>query len=110
MKQIEKIVSLVKVPKHLSADRWPHVLDYENQYIQKIVPCAYMDGQYFDLRTGEQVEKDESCMLEWNVLTGNVFQYPDGEMLLISRRFDNNRLLVLRTTEVRPTMILRKVK
>ena len=105
----KKVVSLIQVSEHLPFNRRPHILDYENENIVHIFPCFKKGDKYTDLRTGEQIQKTDN-MEEWDVLTGTVFQYPDGEKLLVSRRFADRKILILKTNEVRSTMILRKVK
>ncbi len=110
MKDFKQVVVLVKVPSHLEYNKRPHILAYDDANILHITPCKKTDnGSLYDLRTGKKVMKDENT-LEWGVLTGTVFQYPDGKKFLVSRRYVDRQLLVLETDEVRPTMILRKVK
>ena len=109
-KKIDKVVALVQVPDYLPYNRRPHLLDYANENIKHIIPCVKVDGQYFDLRSNKKVERDES-MEEWLVFTGTVFQYPDGKMFLVSRRYANQQLIILEMTEdIHPTMVLRKTK
>lgn len=73
----------------------PQVLDYGHHNIKEIIPCTVKDGKYFNLRTGEPVQK-KGNVTEWPVLTGAVLKY-EGEntMFLLSRRYDNRKLMLI---------------
>jgi hypothetical protein len=75
-----------------------------------MTPCEERDGRYFDLRTGAEVARTKDTMI-WNNLTGTVFQYPDGECILLTRRLSNQQLLCMEITpkDFRSTMVLRHV-
>ena len=90
-----KLVMLVKVPTMLPLLEAPHVGDYDNRYILQTTPCVkYTDGKYTDVRYGKPVKKDADT-LEWNLMTGNVLQYPDGTNILLSRSYANGKILCL---------------
>ena len=108
----EKVVVLVEIPDNLSVSKRPHVLDYANENIVHIQPCKKIGGEFFDLRSGEPVQKKENHLV-WPSLTGTVFAYPDGKNILLSRRYSDGELI---TCEIKSkwdihkeTMILRKV-
>ena len=116
MKQIRvldnNVVMLVTIPASLPLLMYPHVGEYDHPYVMKTRPCEKKNGKYFDLRTGNPVRKDENT-LEWLVLSGNVFKYPDGQNILLSRRFDNKKLLCLDIDNSefhQESMILRPLK
>jgi len=98
MKEIKelrgKAVMLVKMPSNLSLLNYPRLGEYDNKYIINTRPCEKKGNRFFDLRTGDEIRKTEN-MLEWPVLTGNVFRYENGQNLLLSRRFADNRVLCL---------------
>lgn len=106
-----KIVSLIFLPKDLPCTRRPGVADYKNPLIRKIIPCLKKKGNYYDLRDGKQIFKNEDT-LEWPVYTGIVFTYPKNYNLLISRRITDQALLSVRidSSEFRPeTMVKYKL-
>lgn len=93
MKEIKTIsntiVTLVTLPETLSILDEPKLGDYDNKYIKKTVPCEKVQGRFYDLRSGKEVKKSGNTK-EWRNLTGTVFQYPDGKMLLITHRYRKN--------------------
>ena len=73
----------------------PQVLDYEHKNIKEIIPCYVKNGQYFNLRTGQPVQKSGNVQ-EWPILTGAVLKYEgENNMFLLSRRIDNRKLLLV---------------
>lgn len=112
MENQEKFVALVEIPDNLGISKYPKVLDYDNEYIVGITPAKEVNGEFFDLRSGEPVEKKDNHLV-WPSLTGTVFAYPDGKHILLSRRIADGKLI---TKDINPkwdfhkeTMILRKV-
>jgi hypothetical protein len=110
-----EVVTLVAFPQFLPVLMWPQIGDYDNPYITKLVPCEVRDGTYYNLRTNLEVKKSPS-MLEWKNLSGSVFRYRNSrnrieENLLISRRFENGKLVVfdLLDNEITTTMVPRKI-
>lgn len=103
------VVVLVTIPKFMPMLQQPRLGEYSSRYIVKTTPCENINGKYFDLRTGEEVRKAAN-MLEWPVLSGVVFSYPKDN-LLISRRYKDGKLLLLRleTREITPCMVINKV-
>lgn len=109
------VVTLVTIPRFLPVIMWPQIGEYANKNIRKLQPCEVRNGKYYDLRTGKTVEKSEN-MLEWRNLSGTVFRYGNKknyaeECLLISRRFENGRLILfsIKSGEITPMMMPRKV-
>ena len=98
IKTIDKAVTLVTVPAVISLTMYPHIGAYKNPYILRTVPCEEKNGKFFDLRTGEQVQKTENTLV-WSNLSGSFFRYPDGYELLLSRRYADNKLLVFEPEE-----------
>lgn len=98
IKTIESAVTLVTLPQFLPVLMWPHVGDYDNPYILRTIPCEKKNGHYFDLRSGEEVQKIKG-MREWNNLSGSLFCYPDGYQLLLSRRYRDNKIMVFEPEE-----------
>lgn len=92
MERIERFVVLVEIPDNLGISKYPKVLDYDNEYIVGITPVKEIEGEYFDLRSGEPIKK-ESNHLVWPSLTGTVFTYPDGKQILLSRRIVDGELI-----------------
>ncbi|MBR1904626.1 MAG: hypothetical protein IJ824_05590 [Alphaproteobacteria bacterium] len=108
----EKFVVLVEIPDNLAYNKRPHVLDYANENIVHIQPCKKVSDQFFDVRSGEPVQKKANHLI-WPSQTGTVFAYPDGKNILLSRRYADGKLI---TCEINPkwgfhpsTMVLRKV-
>lgn len=94
IKTIEKAVTLVTLPQYLPVIMRPRIGEYENPYVLRTRPCEKKQGKFFDLRTGEEIKKTTD-MVEWNNLTGSLFRYPDGYELTLSRRYRDNKILVL---------------
>lgn len=65
----------------------PDVGDFAHWNLKKVIPCKVENGQYLDIRTGEQVSVQGNSQV-WPLLTGTVLCYPDGKQLLLSRRFN----------------------
>lgn len=106
---IQSAVTLVTIPKFLSVILRPQIGEYESPYILSTIPCEKKDGKYFELRTGKEVKKTPD-MLEWNNLTGTFFRYPDGYELLITRRFCDNKIVVMEPERFdKNSMLLRQV-
>ena len=82
----------------------PDVGDFAHWNLKKVIPCKVENGQYLDIRTGEQVSVKGNSQV-WPLLTGTVLCYPDGKQLLLSRRFNQERgIMVLDITDTeRPT-------
>ena len=91
----DKVVNLVFFGHISGFNSIPQVLDYGHKNIKEIIPCYVKNGQYFNLRTGQPVQKSGNVQ-EWPVLTGAVLKY-EGEknMFLLSRRIGGNRPLML---------------
>src|SRR5574344_1995763 len=117
MKQIETLdinasfVCLILYPLYLPAYLIPSLLDYNNRYIRKIIPCIKNGEEYRDFRTGNIVKLTENT-LEWPVSTGTVFSYKDGFKVLLSRWFRNNKkvLFEIEENEFSTTMIEHNAK
>ncbi len=91
----DKVVNLVFYGPITSFNAIPAVLDYGHKNIQEIVPCCVRNGKYFNLRTGESVQKSGNVQ-EWPVLVGSVFQYEkENTMFLLSRRIANGKLMLI---------------
>ena len=88
------VVSLVKLPMGLSLQERPQLLDYKNPVIRKIIPCIKQGDKFTDLRTNKNVRVNDDILV-WPVSVGTVFNYPDGESFLLSRRYADGKLLVL---------------
>ena len=91
----DKVVNLVFFGHISGFNSIPQVLDYGHKNIKEIIPCYVKNGQYFNLRTGQPVQKSGNVQ-EWPILTGAALQY-EGEntMFLLSRRIDNRRLMLI---------------
>ena len=107
---------MVTIPKFLPVIMRPGIGDYDNPYVLRTTPCEVVDGRYRDLRTGAVVEKKNN-MLEWRNLSGTVFRFEhrrgfSNENLLISRRFEDGRLLLLslEDREITPMMVVRTMR
>ena len=70
----------------------PSVFEYKNSSIRKIFPCVKKGEDFFDIRTGQRIEKTDLCMV-WPLLFGSVMHYEDGLQLILSRRGDGKPLL-----------------
>ncbi|MBQ8481079.1 MAG: hypothetical protein IJ532_00920 [Alphaproteobacteria bacterium] len=120
MKQMKvlrgNIVTLVTIPKYLPVIMRPSIGEYDNPYVMKTTPCECVDGEYYDLHTGAKVVKKDN-MLEWKNLSGTVFRYKNKhnfpeECLLISKRYEDGKLLLLSVeqSEITTCMIPRVVR
>lgn len=114
MKKISKDQKLVVMITVHSGyrDHKPHYLDYNDPRINGVHPCIQQaDGSLKDLRTGEDVHLLENADL-WNVSSGTVFEYPNGQRLLVSRLFDADRTMIVLEdfTFHQTTMTLRKTR
>lgn len=96
MKKLEKNAKVVSLISYISL--WGEKVDsadYNNPRITEVRPAIVSeDGKYTDLRTGEVIERTPS-MLEWLLFPGNVVEYPDGKLFLISRLADKERTRVI---------------
>lgn len=114
VKDVASVVTLVRIPEFLPVLQWPQIGDYHNQYILQTTPCEKRNGKYYNLRDGKEFKKMGN-MLEWTNLSGTFFRYPDGYELLLSKKFEDGKLLVLEpdrqdTRRFHPqSMILRKI-
>lgn len=94
--------------------RKPDYLNYDDPRINGIRPCIQQaDGSLKDLCTGEDVSFSENTSELWSVSSGTVFEYPDGQRLLVSRLFDADRTMIVLDkdfTYSQTTMTLRKTK
>lgn len=101
MKKISKNQKLVvMVTAHANPGSYhcnkPHYLDYNDPRINGVRPCIqHADGTLTDLRTGENVQFSKNIGDLWNVSSGTVFEYPDGQQLLVSRLFDADRTMIV---------------
>ncbi len=104
------VVTLVTIPEFLPTLQVPHIGEYDSPFIMKLTPCEKRNGQYYDLRKGVEVKKSEN-MLEWLNLSGTVFSYEDGLLLLITKRFVNGHFMgiPISKNEVRSNMMPRKI-
>ena len=93
-----KVVCLIKLPEGLSLLQYPKLLDYTNKYILKRIPCLQRGETFTDLRTGKQV-KLASKMLVWPVSVGTVFEYGDGDRVLLSRTIADQKLVLIPKNE-----------
>lgn len=115
MKQMKtlrgNVVTLVTVPKFLPVLMRPGLGDYNHPYILKTIPCEVVKGEYFDLKTGEPVKKAEN-MLEWRNLSGTAFSFGKDDNLLVSRRYQDGKLLLfsLEASEITPVMVMHKMR
>ena len=88
----EKVVNLIS-----SVQAWGERLDYNNydsKLITEVRPAILEDGKYTDLRTGEELQLKRGMQV-WELSVGNVLEYPDGKMFLISRLVDKDRTRVI---------------
>ena len=115
MKQMKtlrgSVVTLVTIPKFLPIMMRPGWGEYDHPYVLKTTPCELVKGKYFDLKTGEQIQKAEN-MIEWRNLSGTAFSFGKDDNLLISRRYSDDKLVLfsLKSNEISPVMILRKMR
>lgn len=89
-----KVVCLIKLPEGLSLLQFPKLLDYTNKHILKKIPCLQRGEKFTDLRTGKQVKLARK-MLVWPVSVGTVFEYGDGDRVLLSRTIADRKLLLI---------------
>ena len=96
MKEIAKnqsVVVIVREKAHYGCSKL-HYGDFDSPYLAMFVPAIKEeDGSYTDLRTGNMIElakNDEA----WGVFPGSVFEYPDGEQILISRKINPERTVI----------------
>lgn len=94
--------------------RKPDYLNYDDPRINGIRPCIQQaDGSLKDLRTGEDVSFSKDTSDLWSVYSGTVFEYPDGQRLLVSRLFDADRTMIVLDKDFtynQTTMSLHKTK
>ena len=110
IRDLSQVVTLVTIPRYLPFLMQPQYGEYENRFIRKTTPCEKRNGLYYELRSGQPVQKTDD-MLEWNNLSGSYFRYPDGLELLVSRRIADKQLMLMAVEdEFNPSdMVLRKV-
>ena len=96
MKEIAKtqqLVVIVREKKHFGTSKL-YYGDFDSPYLAMFVPAIKEeDGSFTDLRTGGKIElakNDEA----WNVFSGSVFEYEDGEQILISRKINPERTVI----------------
>ena len=89
-----KVVCLIKLPKWLSFNRRPHLLDYKNPVIKEIIPCIQHEKNFLDIVQGKKVLIDDDTLI-WPVSVGTVFNYPDGRKILLSRTIKSRELLLI---------------
>lgn len=111
-----EVVTLVAIPRFLPVIVWPSLGEYDHPKILETIPCEKRGDRYFNLKSGQEVVKTDD-MLEWKNLSGSVFRYKSDhgysdEYLLISRRFENGKLVLLSlgANEITNSMMLRTVK
>ena len=94
IKSDEKVVCLIKLPKWLSLNRRPHLLDYKNPVIKEIIPCIQHGKNFRDIVQGRKVLIDDDTLV-WPVSVGTVFSYHDGRRVLLSRTIKSRELLLI---------------
>lgn len=109
----QKLVVMITVRRTGYFDLKPYYMDYDDPRINGIRPCIQQaDGSLKDLRTGEDVSLPQNADL-WDVSSGTVFEYPDGQRLLVSRLFDADRTMIVLDKDFtfrQTSMILRKTR
>ncbi len=93
-----EVVSLIKLPIGLSLLRRPKLLDYTHPAIQKIIPCIKQGDKFTDLRTNKSVKVTKDILV-WPVSVGTVFQYGDGDRVLLSRTIADKKLVLIPKNE-----------
>ncbi len=88
------VVSVVRIPKFLDPLKVPSLLDYKHPKIMETIPCIKTVNGLESVFDGQPVHLDENS-LEWPVYTGTVFQYPNGEKVLLSRAIGKDKNLML---------------
>lgn len=101
---LKKTVAENEILGVLGIHEIPDVGDFAHWNLKKVIPCKVENGQYLDIRTGEQIPVHGNSQV-WPLLTGTVLCYPDGKQLLLSRRFNKEgSIMVLDITGTeRPT-------
>ena len=89
-----KVVCLIKLPEGLSLLQYPKLLDYTNKHILKKIPCVQRGETFTDLRTGKEVKLARK-MLVWPVSVGTVFEFCDGDRVLLSRTIADRKLVLI---------------
>ena len=89
-----KVVCLIKLPEGLSLLQYPKLLDYTNKHILKKTPCLQRGETFTDLRTGKEVKLARK-MLVWPVSVGTVFEFCDGDRVLLSRTIADRKLVLI---------------
>ena len=92
MKMKKNYVVLIEVPKYLGIFNQPKVGDYDNPYIEKIVPCTVENGVYKSWEENKVVKKTPQ-MQEWKLFAGTMFRLTNGREVLITRDFAGNTFL-----------------
>ena len=77
----------------------PDVGEFGHWNMKKVQPVEVSeDGNLKDIRTGKLISPEKNTQL-WPLFTGTVLEYDDGKKLLLSRRFNKERsILVLDIT------------
>lgn len=89
-----KVVCLVRIAQWCPFHKRPRIWEYDNPAVLNVTPCVKQGSTYVDLRTREETEPSQD-MEVWPVFTGTVFNYKDGESLLLSRMIADRKLVVL---------------
>lgn len=93
-----KVVCLIRLPEGLSLLQFPKLLDYNNKRILEKIPCLQRGETFTDLRSGKKVKLARK-MLIWPVSTGTVFEYGDGDRVLLSRTIAERKLVLIPKNE-----------
>ncbi len=89
-----KIVSVIRIPKFLDPLKIPSLLDYTHPKIVETIPCIKTEKGLESVFDGTPVQVDNNSLV-WPVYAGTVFQYPNGEKVLLSRAVGRERNLML---------------
>lgn len=92
-----KVVCVITLPEGLSLLQFPKLLDYNNKHILKKIPCLQRGETFTDLRSGKTVLAPK--MLVWPVSVGTVFEYGDGDRVLLSRTIADRKLVLIPKNE-----------
>lgn len=93
-----KVVCVITLPEGLSLLQFPKLLDYNNKHILKKIPCLQRGETFTDLRSGKKVKLARK-MLVWPVSIGTVFEYGDGDRVLLSRTIADKKLVLIPKNE-----------
>jgi hypothetical protein len=81
----------------------PYVGEFNHWNIRKVTPVYKNGEKFYDIRTGKPVLPKKNTKI-WPLFTGTVLKYPNGQKMLLSRRFNAERSIVVLdiTGEERP--------